>query len=202
MHRCWAVGHSPHTCSGATPADAPTPPPLTSTLSAAGVARDVELGVAVREWGVYVALLSRSCACCRSLCRVSVCVVCMSVRVRARACVWRVIVCVRCWRRAGTHAGEHTCVLEAERARHALLASFSSLYLYHDTRGICTVWYRLSRHRSIEIVSSLVTAAQLAGRRARGVRTAHASAPSPVCRRMRVCFSHHRDASHSSKSVL
>ena len=83
------------------------PPPLTSTLSAAGVARDVELGVAVREWGVYVALLSRSCACCRSLCRVSVCVVCMSVRVRVRARVWRVIRVRVCWCRAGTHAGEH-----------------------------------------------------------------------------------------------
>ena len=69
------------------------PPPLTSTLSAAGVTRDVELGVAVREWGVYVALLSRSCACCRSLCGVYVCAC-----ARARACVAcdrvRVRVCV------------------------------------------------------------------------------------------------------------
>ena len=61
---------------------APTvrPPPPTSTLSAADVARDVELGVAVREWGIYVAFLSRSCARCRSLCGVSLCAC-------ARACV-------------------------------------------------------------------------------------------------------------------
>ena len=56
------------------------------------------------------------------------CGVYVSVRVRVRACVWRVIVCV-CVLAPRRDTGEHICVLEAERARHALLAFFLAIYI-------------------------------------------------------------------------
>ena len=86
------------------PADAQNP----GSASAADVARDVELGVAVREWEIYVALLSRSCARVVVVCVVCLCVWCAYVCVCVCACARVCVACVRvCIGAAPRDTGEH-----------------------------------------------------------------------------------------------